>query len=478
MKTLSVDVAVIGAGTAGLNARREVERRGGRPVMIERGAFGTTCARVGCMPSKLLIAAAEAAHAFEHAPQFGVHPGAAPRVDGPAVMARVQRERDRFVRFGVEDVEGLPPEQVLRGHARFTAPTTLVVGDGVRVEARAVVVATGSHPFVPPPFDRIREHVLTSDEVFELPDIPRSVAVVGTGIIALELGQALQRLGARVGFFNPFDELGPFTDPEVQRVAHAVLGAELALHLGVEMLAPRLAPGGVRLAWKTPDGAAHEEVFEKVLVAAGRRPNLANLGLEHTGLALDRNGRPSIDLATTQGGAAPIFFAGDVDGHLPLLHEAADEGRIAGANAMLWPNVERHDRRVPLAIAFTDPQMAMVGLRYADLPKDGHAIGTVSYENQGRARVGGRNRGLVRLYAETTGCRLVGAEMFGPGMEHMAHLLAWSVQDGMTVQKALTMPFYHPVLEEGLRTGLRDLARQLKDLGSCRPEDAAESAGT
>ena len=149
----------------------------------------------------------------------------------------------------------------------------------------------------------------------------------------------------------------------------------------------------------------------------------------------------------------------------------------AGANAMLWPDVERHERRAPLAIAFTDPQMAMVGLRHAELPADGHAVGTVSYEKQGRARVAGRNRGLVRLYAETTKCRLVGAEMFGPGMEHMAHLLAWAVQDGMTVQKALTMPFYHPVLEEGLRTALRDLARQLKHLGSCRPEDEAESAG-
>jgi len=118
-----------------------------------------------------------------------------------------------------------------------------------------------------------------------------------------------------------------------------------------------------------------------------------------------------------------------------------------------------------------------VGLRHADLPTGGHAIGTVSYENQGRARVAGRNRGLVRLYAETTKCRLIGAEMFGPNMEHMSHLLAWAIQQGMTVQTALTMPFYHPVLEEGLRTGLRDLARQLRNMGSCRPEDAAEAPG-
>ncbi len=108
--------------------------------------------------------------------------------------------------------------------------------------------------------------------------------------------------------------------------------------------------------------------------------------------------------------------------------------------------------------------MALVGRRHSELPA-GHAIGQVSFEDQGRARVAARNRGLVRIYADTATCTLLGAEMFGPGMEHMAHLLAWAVQQRMTVQQALSMPFYHPVLEEGLRTALRDLAEQLRVLG-------------
>jgi dihydrolipoamide dehydrogenase len=477
MDTLEVDVAVIGAGTAGLNARREVEKRGGRAVMIESGPYGTTCARVGCMPSKLLIAAAEAAHALDHASLFGIHPGSDRRIDGPAVMQRVQRERDRFVGFVVEDTGRIPDAQRLRGRARFTGPTTLVVDDRVHVEARAIVVAAGSRPFVPPPFDAIRDRVLTSDEIFELEDLPESLAVIGTGIIALELGQAMRRLGVRTAFFNPFDELGPFTDPEVKRIVRHDLAAELDLRLGVEILAAETANGGIRVRWREPGGTAREEVFARVLVAAGRRPNVADLGLETTGLPLDAKGLPRIDLETTQCGNAPIFFAGDVDGHLPLLHEAADEGRIAGANAMLWPAVERHERRVPLAVAFTDPQMAMVGARHADLPEGQHAIGSVSFANQGRARVAGRNRGLVRIYGDLGSCRLLGAEMFGPGMEHMAHLLAWAVQSRMTVQAALAMPFYHPVLEEGLRTALRDLASDLRAMGGCRPEDLAEAPG-
>lgn len=477
MQTRAVDVAIIGAGTAGLNARREVLRQGGRPLLIESGPYGTTCARVGCMPSKLLIAAAEIAHEIGRADLFGVRVTEGWRVDGPAVMARVRRERDRFAGFVVRQTEAIPEAERLRGHARFLAPTTLQVGDDTRIEAKAVVVAAGSRPVVPPPFDRIRHHVLTSDEIFELADLPASLAVIGTGIIALELGQAFGRLGVRVAFFNPFDELGPFTDPEVKRVARDVLAAELDIHLQTQIIEARPEGDGLLLTWQDADGAGHEEVFAKVLAAAGRAPNLAGLDLDKTGLPRDAKGMPPWDPRTMQCGDLPIFLAGDVDKYLPLLHEAADEGTIAGANAMAFPGVVAHVRRTPLAVAFTDPQMALVGLRHADLPADDVAIGEVSFTDQGRARVIARNQGLVRIYARRRCCTLVGAEMFGPQMEHMAHLLAWSVQQGLSVQDALAMPFYHPVLEEGLRTGLRDLAKALRVLGGCRSEDLAECPG-
>lgn len=470
-----VDVAIVGAGTAGLNARREVEKRGGRPLLIEAGPYGTTCARVGCMPSKLLIAASDAAHGISSAAALGIHAEA--RIDGPEVMARVQRERDRFVAFTVEVTEAIPAEQRLLGHARFTGPTTLMVGENARVSARAVIIATGSTPFVPPPFAAIRAHVMVNDDVFELRALPSSLAVIGTGVIALELGQAMQRLGVRVVFFSPFDDLGPFTDPAVQAVALRELSSELDLRLRARIVAAEPGEDGVLLRWEAADGTLGEARFAKVLLAAGRRPNIAGLDLAASGLSLNAAGLPEVDAATAQCGNSPIFLAGDVAGHRPLLHEAADEGRIAGANAMLWPDVEPHERRTPLAIAFTDPQMGMVGLRHDQLPKGDHAIGEVSYERQGRARVMGRNRGLVRVYGEVCSGRLLGAEMFGPGMEHMAQLLAWVVQQRMTVPQALTMPFYHPVLEEGLRTALRDLAAKLKVLDQCRPEDLVESAG-
>jgi dihydrolipoamide dehydrogenase len=476
MKTRSVDVAIIGAGTAGLNARRAVEKAGGLPLLIESGVYGTTCARVGCMPSKLLIAAADAAHEVSTADGFGID---VPdwQVDGPRVLTRVQRERDRFAGMVAANTEALPAEQRLLGHARFTGPTTLEVDGHTRVEARAVVIASGSSPFIPPPFDAIEEQLLTSDNLFELKTLPRSLAVVGTGIIGLELGQALQRLGVKVTFFNPFNELGPFTDPVVEEAAHAILTAELDLQLQSTVQAASRVAEGVELRYVDQAGNQHTAVFEKVLVAAGRRPNITDLNLDSTGLQLDERGFPEWDPRTTQVADAPIFLAGDVSGHRPLLHEASDEGEIAGANSMLYPDTAAHVRRTPLAIAFTDPQMAMTGESHAQLDMDTVEIGEASFDNQGRARVMGQNRGAVRIYARRSDCVLIGAEMIAPRAEHMAHLLAWAIQEGMPVKRALEMPFYHPVLEEGLRTALRDLVAKLRVTGECRGEDFASAPG-
>ncbi|MGZ5079543.1 MAG: dihydrolipoyl dehydrogenase, partial [Usitatibacter sp.] len=147
----------------------------------------------------------------------------------------------------------------------------------------------------------------------------------------------------------------------------------------------------------------------------------------------------------------------DASNYMPLLHEAADEGRIAGGNAARFPNVQAAARRAPLGIVFTDPQIAIVGGSFASLKSRCLAAGEVSFEDQGRARVMLRNQGHLRVYGDPETGRFLGAEMVGPDAEHIGHLLAWALQAGMTVAQMLQMPFYHPVVEEGLRTALRDL---------------------
>jgi dihydrolipoamide dehydrogenase len=459
-KVRETDVAVIGAGSAGLVARREAARLGARTLLIESGPYGTTCARDGCMPSKLLIAAADVAHEIAGAHRFGIEAAAPARVNGKAVLERVRRERDRFVGFVVEDVEALPEEARIRGRARFVGPTTLEVDGALRVEARAVVIATGSSPVVPDELEPARERLLTHENVFELEELPESLAVVGTGAIGLELGQAFQRLGVRTALFGRSGRLGPLTDPEVQAAARATLGRELDVRVPGHIRAEP-AGAGVRLVWSDADGE-RSEVFDRLLVAAGSRPDLADLDLAAAGLERDAEGVPLHDVRTGQCGDSPVFIAGDVTDRHPLLHEAADDGRIAGRNAARFPDVRAHHRRVSLQIIFSDPQIALVGRSFADLEGERVAVGAVDYGDQGRARVMGKAAGLVRVYADGADGRLLGAEMLGPRVEHTAHLLTWAVQQGLTVDDALRMPFYHPVFEEGIRTAIRDAARVLQ----------------
>jgi dihydrolipoamide dehydrogenase len=214
-----------------------------------------------------------------------------------------------------------------------------------------------------------------------------------------------------------------------------------------------------------------------VLAALGRCPNLEDLGLEHLGVELGKKGIPAFHGATRQIGDLPIYIAGDAADEFPVLHEAADDGYIAGTNATRAEAI-CFERRAPLTIVFCDPNVAIVGTPHAQLDPANTAIGTVSYASQGRATLALENRGIARIYASRTDGRIVGAELCAPRGEHFAHLLALAISQRLTVQEVLRMPFYHPVFEEGLRTALRDLSKQLgldrtSDLASCKPVGAS-----
>ena len=465
MKQIECDVAIIGAGTAGMSAYRAALQHTPSVRLIEGAHYGTTCARVGCMPSKLLIAAAEAAHAVGTADAFGVR-ARLEAIDGRAVMKRVREERDRFVGFVTESVDGWPAEHKLWGMARFIAPGRLQVDDHTQLTAKRIVIATGSHPVVPKGWrETLGERLIVNDDVFQWQDLPKSVAVIGTGVIGLELAQALHRLGVRVRLLGRSRRVGPLTDPALQKLAAELVAAELPLSLEAHDIQwERSADGGVRLRCTCPQGGAIDEQFDHVLAALGRGPNVAQLGLELAGIPLGPGGVPQADRRTGQIGDSGVFIAGDVLDERQLLHEAADEGRIAGDNAGRFPDVRVRPRRAPLAIVFSDPQIMLAGASHAELLEAGTRFetGEVSFEDQGRSRVMLKNRGALHVYGERDTGRFLGAEMMGPAAEHLGHLLAWCAQRGDMVQQMLDSPFYHPVVEEGLRTALRQLQRKLR----------------
>jgi len=455
-----VDVAVVGAGSAGLRAYRAAKQWTDNVVLIESGRHGTTCARVGCMPSKLLIAAADAAHGVGKAREFGIHTGSI-RVHGEAVMDRVRTERDRFVGFVVDGVERIPEVDRLSGHARFLNDHQLDVGGDTIVSADRIVIATGSAPIYPKFLEQAGNRLVVNEDIFEWRDLPQSVAVFGAGVVGLEIGQALSRLGVDVTMFGLGGLIGPLSDPVVKAAAGKVFSREFYLDTEAKVERVQRFADGVEIDFLATDGQLRTIHVDYVIAATGRAPNVSRLGLENTSLPLDVLGVPRFDPATMRAGQSSIFIAGDVNNDRPLLHEAADEGEIAGTNAGRYPDVHPGLRRTPLGIVFSDPQIAMVGDRFDALADQDIVIGEVSFEDQGRSRVMLVNQGLMRLYADSESGRFLGAEMIGPRAEHIAHLLAWARQSGMTVSQMLDMPFYHPVVEEGLRTALREASEKL-----------------
>ena len=288
--------------------------------------------------------------------------------------------------------------------------------------------------------------------------------MIGAGVIGLELGQALHRLGVRVAIIARSSSVAQIKDPHVLAAASQALGEEMDIRFRTEVAGIARAGDGLELRTRDTEGEERTEHFDYVLVTTGRTPNVSGLGLDRTGLALDKKGVPKFDRYTMQCGDSCVFIAGDASAEIPLLPEAADQGKIAGANAASYPEVKPGLRRTPLAITFSEPQIATVGPGYKELSngREHFAIGAVSFDDQGRSRVMRQNKGLLRVYGEYGSGRFLGAEMVGPRAEHIGHLLAWAHQARLTVPQMLDMPFYHPVVEEGLRTALRDLAQELQ----------------
>ncbi|THB63384.1 MAG: dihydrolipoyl dehydrogenase, partial [Spirochaetaceae bacterium] len=463
MQEIQTEVAIIGAGSAGIRAFQSVTKLGGHAVLIEGGEYGTTCARVGCMPSKLLIAAAEAAHSPKHADEFGISIPEV-KVDGQKVMQRVKNLRDRFAGSAAQGTLAIDESKRLRGWAKFVDRNTLLVDDKYKVSARSIVIASGSRPAILPIFKDLGDRLIVNDDVFSWDDLPESVVVFGPGIIGLEIGQALHRLGVRIRMFGIQGLIGPLTDADIKARAEAIFGNEFPLDTDAQVESVSRDGNSVLVRYKSRDaegnitGQVAEERFDYVLAATGRRPNIDNLNIEATGLPLDASGIPLFDRNTMQCSDSNIFIAGDANNDLPLLHEASDEGLIAGRNAYNFPNINEGQRTVPLSVVFTDPQIAMVGKSREQLEaaataddKQAFAVGELHFSKLPRARMMGDNKGLLRLYAKREDGTLLGAEMIGPKAEHFAHLLAWSMGNNMTASQMLDQPFYHPVYEEGLR---------------------------
>lgn len=452
MEEIQVDVAIIGSGSAGLYAMSKVRPSGKSVVLINGGELGTTCARVGCMPSKAVIQVAEDFHRRGVFKRFGLEGEESLSLDVAEAMGYVQDLRDMFVERVISNsTEKMPEGMFIEGFARFVEPNVLEMEDGQRIRTSSVIIATGSRPLIPSAWEAFRDRIITTDEFFEMEELPESIAIVGLGVIGLELGQSLHRLGCHVVGIDMQEAIGGLTDPEVNRSAIDIIGKEFPLWLGQGAEISEGSDGRL----KVTAGEQSIEV-DRVFASIGRTPNVERLGLDKIDAPIGPDGIPEYDPQTMQVGDLPLFLAGDVTGERPLLHEAGDEGRIAGHNAVS-DSITAFRRKTPLGITFCDPNIAQVGATFASLDPDTTAVGEVQMAPVGRALIMAKNKGLIRVYADKASGQMLGAEMVCARAENLGHLLAWSIQQELTVGQLLQMPFYHPVIEEALQAALYDL---------------------
>ena len=454
---IDTEVVIIGAGSAGLYALREVRRAGRKFLLIDRGPLGTTCARVGCMPSKIALHTGAEWATRRALAGIGVQGIEGLSIDLAAAWSRLREQRDVFVDNAVESARTAAGDKLLAGEARFLEPTLIDVASpqgNQRIRATAVVIATGSRPVMPDWLEAVRDRTVNTDELFDLDTLPGRIGMLGLGAIGLEMGLALSRLGIRVTGADLAPNVAGIVDPAVAERAKARFAQDMELWLGTETRVERTATG-VRMR-----AGEREAEVDLLLAALGRRPNVDGLGLEAAGFPLDERGTPLFDPATLRIGDLPVYIAGDANADRPLMHEAADEGAIAGYNAAR-DIPTRFARKVPLGIAFSNPDVVTVGTPFNALPKESVVVGSAEGNKNGRVHILGATESLLRVYADASDGRLLGAAMMTTGGEHLAHLLGWAIQRGETAHDLLGLPFYHPVVEEMVQSALQDIVKQL-----------------
>jgi len=448
-KTLEADLCIIGAGSGGLSVAAGASQMGARVVLIEKGKMGGDCLNYGCVPSKAMIAAADAADAVRHAGRFGVN-GHEPAVDYPALRDHLRGVIAAIAPHdSVERFEGLGVT-VIQAAGRFTGPREVVAGD-VTVKAKRFVIATGSTAAVPPIPGLASVPFLTNETVFDLGERPEHLIVIGGGPIGAELAQAQRRLGARVSLLEMAKVLGK-DDPEVTDVARRrLVGDGVAIHEGISI--KEVAPEGNGIAVELErDGEEIRLVGSHLLVAAGRKANVDGLGLEAAGVVHSAKGI-EVD-ARLRSSNKRIFAAGDVAlveglGAYQFTHVAGYHAGIIIRNALFKLPAKVNYDALPW-VTYTDPEIAHVGLTEAQArQKHGDKIRVLrwSFAENDRAQAERATEGLVKVVVGARG-RVLGASIVGPQAGELLHPWVLAISQGLKIGALANMIAPYPTLGE------------------------------
>lgn len=449
-----VDVVVIGSGTAGSNAARTAAKEGAkRVVMVHPPELINTCIEEGCMPSKSILAGAHQHESLE------------------AVQKTRDEHIERLLGSLTDDFKDSQFEVVV-GSGRIADQKTVVVtheGTETTYSAKAIVVASGSHPFVPPipGLDSIGEKMLISDDVVSrhkhFENVPKRILTIGGGPIGLELSTFFHDMGADVRILQRGAALGVF-DPEFgeERVRASEDPKSFPIFLNAELRSVEKTGEELRciIDYK---GEEKQETYDTILIATGRKPNTTDIGLEELGVEFDERKNVVID-EHMESSVPGIFFAGDVVGHHQILHFAAEMGKIAGFNAT-HPEDKRkmdYDKHM-LAVSFDQFPSALIGLTQKEAEKRGIEVITATryFKEVGLGILKRQEYGMWKVVADKATGTIIGSQILGPKESgELIQILTPIIANGNTYGEVLDMTWYHPTYAEILKSIVRDMCKE------------------
>ena len=452
------DLIVIGTGPGGYHAAIRAAQLGLKVAAVEAGAVGGVCLNVGCIPTKALLHAAETLEHAGKAAEFGLV-YAEPERD----LAKMGKWRDKIVRKltgGVASLLKGNGVELVRGRARFTAPHALEV-DGKKLEAAKIIVATGSEPAVLPGFEPDGEHVLTSTEMLEVErGVPERLLVIGGGVIGLEFASIYARLGSDVTVVEYTEQILPGSDPElVKLLARSLKKQGITIKTRTQASRYKKVRGGLNITLEPAGGGKAETLkADRILLAVGRKPRSAELGLEAAGVRTDERGFvPTNDHMETN--VPGVYAIGDVARPPLLAHKAMKEGLVAAEHAAGRPAA--FDQQIP-GVVYTQPEFASVGMTEAEATERGLEVrvGRFPFSASGRALTLQQTEGLVKVIADAENDLLLGVHILGPGASDLIAEATLALEMAATAGDLALTVHPHPTLAENLMEAAENLHRR------------------
>jgi mercuric reductase len=460
----SFDLAVIGGGSAGFSAAITAAEQGANVALVSHGTIGGTCVNVGCVPSKNLIRAAEVLHSASAGSRFSGIEASGSVSNWTAIIEQKDAlvEELRQAKY-IDLLPDYPNVKLIEGQAK-------VLKSGMRVNetefsAEKIILATGSRESIPPIEGLTDVPYLTSTTAFELDHLPKSMLIIGGGVIGCEIGQMFARMGTKVTLLCR-SRLLPSEEPEISAALETYLLAE-----GIDVVCGAAYKslkydGGVCLSYEL-QGTAHRRTAENILIATGRRPNSDGLGLEEAGIETSRNGGIIVNdrMQTT---LPNIYAAGDVTGRDQYVYMAAYGAKIAAQNA-LNSNGKVYDARVMPRVTFTDPQVASVGLTEQAARDQGHdtIVSVLPLKHVPRALAARDTRGLFKLVAEKGSNRLLGAHIIAPEGADSIQTAALALKQGLLIEDLADMIYPYLTTVEGLKLAAQTFNKDISKLSCC-----------